>query len=180
MCLPALGFAAGMGGMVQGLQIASGVGSLIAQQQQASAQEEYNRRQYENTMNSYRANIAQTNLMQSQEQEAAAQKLQDNNIRAREASSRALVAAGESGVSGMSVDALMRDISFDQGRYNSSVRSNYDRASGAIQNQRENIYADAASAINGLKTPQMPDYFGAALRSGQGLEKNTVVNSWFS
>lgn len=151
--------------------VASSIGGVVAQQQKADAQAEYNRRQYENTMQSYRANIAQTNLEQQQEMESAAMRTQENNIKARAAESRAQVASGESGVSGLSVDALMQDIAFDQGRYNASVKTNYDRASAAIANQRENVYANAASTINSLKTPEMPDYFGAGLRIAQANEK---------
>lgn len=160
-----------MEGLVQGLQIVSAVGGVVAQQQKADAQEQYNQRQYQNTMQAYRANIAQTNLQQQQEMEAAAQATQDNNIKARAAASRAQTAAGESGVSGLSVDALMQDIVFDQGRYNSSVKTNYDRSSAAIQSQRDNVYANAASQINGLKTPEMPDYLGAGLRVAQAFSK---------
>lgn len=171
MCLPALGLAAGMGGLVQGLQVVSAIGGVVAQAAAANAQEQANQRQYQNTMQAYRANIAQTNLQQQQEAEASAQKIFDNNIKARAAASRAQTASGESGVSGLSVDSLMQDIVFDQGRYNSSVETNFRRAEGAIQNQRENVYANAASQINSLKTPEMPNYFTAGLQIAQAFNK---------
>jgi hypothetical protein len=149
------------------VSVASSVGSVIAQQQAADAQAESNRRQYDNTMRAYRENVNQTNLMQQQEREGSLQKVEDNNMKARAAQSTAAVAAGEKGVSGLSVDALMGDISFDQGRYNSSVQTNFDRAEGAIRNQRENVYANAASQINSLQTPATPDYLGAGLKIAQ-------------
>ncbi len=148
------------------LSIASAVGGVVSQQQAANAQEAANRRQYENQMQAYTANINQTNLMASQEREASMQKLEENNMRARAAQSTATVASGEAGISGLSVDALLGDQSFKQNRFNSSVMTNLDRANSAIQNQRDNVYANAASAINGLQTPAMPDYFGAALKIG--------------
>lgn len=147
--------------------VASAAGSVVAQSQAASAQAESNQRQYENTMRAYRENINQTNLMQQQEREGSLQKVEDNNMKARAAASTASVASGENGISGLSVDALMGDISFDQGRYNSSIQTNFDRAEGAIRNQRENVYSSAASQINGLQTPAAPDYLGAALKIGQ-------------
>jgi hypothetical protein len=149
------------------VSVASSVGSVIAQQQAADAQAESNRRQYDNTMRAYRENVNQTNLMQQQEREGSLQKVEDNNMKARAAQSTATVAAGEKGISGLSVDALMGDISFDQGRYNSSVQTNFDRAEGAIRNQRENVYANAASQINSLQTPATPDYLGAGLKIAQ-------------
>lgn len=147
--------------------VASAAGTVVSQSQAADAQAASNQRQYENTMRAYRENVNQTNLMQQQEREGSLQRVEDNNMKARAAASTAAVASGESGISGLSVDALMGDISFDQNRYNSSVQTNFDRAQGAISNQRENVYANAASQINGLQTPAAPDYLGAALKIGQ-------------
>lgn len=144
--------------------VASTVGSLAAQSQAADAQAATNQRQYENTMRAYRENVNQTNLMQQQEREGSMQKLEENNMAARAAQSRATVAAGENGISGLSVDALLGDMSFQQNRYNSSINTNFDRAETAIMAQRENVYANAASQINGLQTPAAPDYLGAGLK----------------
>lgn len=144
--------------------VASTVGSLSAQSAAADAQAATNQRQYENTMRAYRENVNQTNLMQQQEREGSMQKLEANNLAARAAQSTATVAAGENGISGLSVDALLGDLSMKQNRFNSSVTTNFDRAQSAIQAQRENVYANAASAINGLQTPAAPDYLGAGLK----------------
>jgi len=150
--------------IIAALQIASAVGSVVAQKSAADSQAESNRRQYENTMRAYRENINQTNLMQQQEREGSMQKLEANDIAARAAASKARVSAGENGISGLSVDALIGDISMKENRYDSSVVTNFDRAEGAIRNQRENVYANAASTINSLQTPAMPDYLGAGLK----------------
>ena len=144
--------------------VASAVGGVASQQAAADAQSASNQRQYENTMRAYRENINQTNLMQQQEREGSMQKLEANSIAARAAQSKATVAAGENGISGLSVDALLGDLSMKQNRFDSSVTTNYDRAEGAIRNQRENVYASAASTINSLQTPAMPDYLGAGLK----------------
>ena len=147
--------------------VAATAGSVVAQSQAADAQTATNQRQYENTMRAYRENVNQTNLMQQQEREGSLMRVEDNNMKARAAQSTAAVSAGENGISGLSVDALMGDMSFDQNRYNSSVQTNFDRAQGAISNQRENVYASAASSINGLQTPAAPDYLGAGLKIAQ-------------
>jgi MarR-like DNA-binding transcriptional regulator SgrR of sgrS sRNA len=136
------------------------------QQQQASAQEAANQRQYENSMKAMAANVNQTNAAHMQQREAAMQKLDENNMQARAAKSTAQVSAGENGISGLSVDALLADLGNRQQRFNSSVTTNYENTEQAINNQRENIGIDAASQINSLKTPAMPDYAGAALRIG--------------
>lgn len=148
------------------ITVASTAMSLDAQQQQASAQENANQRQYENSLKAMAANVNQTNAEHMQQREAAIQKIDENNMQARAASSTAQTSSGESGISGLSVDALLADLGNRQQRFNSSVTTNYQNAEMAINNQRENIGIDAASQINGLKTPAMPDYAGAALRIG--------------
>jgi hypothetical protein len=148
------------------LTAASTAMQVSAQQQAASAQEAANQRQYQNTMRAYAANVNQTNAEHMQQREGAMQKLEENNMQARAAASTAQVSAGESGISGMSVDALLADLGNRQQRFNSAVTTNYQNAEVAINNQRENIGIDAASQINSLKTPAMPDYAGAALRIG--------------
>ena len=161
------------------LSIASTVAGVYGQQQQAKAQNAYNEQQAKNAMEAYKANLAQTNLMQSQEHAAATQKINENNRAAEAAKAKALVSAGESGISGLSVDALLANLSGEQARYNESVNQNYENASMAIDNQRTNAHVTATSQINSLKTPQSPDYLGAALRIGQAVYdyKNPQVNS---
>jgi hypothetical protein len=149
------------------LSVASTVAGVEGQRQQAKAQNAYNNQQAKNAMEAYKANIAQTNLKQSQEHAAATQKINENNRAAEAAKATALVSAGESGISGLSVDALLANLSGEQARYNESVNQNYQNASMAIDNQRTNAQVEAASQINSLKTPQSPDYLGAALRIGQ-------------
>lgn len=164
------------------LSIGSAVSGVVAQQNAASAQEAYNQRQYQNVMQARAANFNQVNLEQQQERENAMQKLEQNDLNARAAASTARVSAGESGVSGLSVDSLLADIGTKSNRYTTSVDTNYDRVSQALNNQRQNIDINAASQINQLKTPQAPDYLGAALRIGTAAydyDKNFNDGKWF-
>jgi hypothetical protein len=157
------------------LSIASAAGSLAAQEQGARYQSAANQRQYQNTLATANANYAQTALEQQQQVESAQQKIQENDRKARAAAATARTSAGESGISGLSVDALLADIGTEQNRYDTSVMTNLDRQSTALQNQRDNVYASASSQINGLKSPAMPDYFGAALRIGGDLDRQNKL-----
>lgn len=161
MCEPATAMMA--------LQVVSAVGTVVAQSQAADAQSAANMRQYQNTMAARATNINQTNLAQQQEREGAMQKLEQNDLAARAGASTARVSAGESGVSGLSVDALLADVGNKSNRFQTSIDTNYDRASTAIALQRENVNTNAASQINSLKTPAMPDYFTAGLRIGNAV-----------
>ena len=151
------------------LSITSTVAGVYGQQQEAKAQQAYNDQQAKNAMAAYRANLEQTNLQQSQEHAAATQKINENNRAAEAAKATARVSAGESGISGLSVDALLANLSGEQARYNDSVNQNYENASMALDNQRTNAQVNAASQINSLKTPKSPDYLGAALKIGQAV-----------
>lgn len=140
--------------------------SLNAQQQQVKYQNAQNEQQYKNAIAARDANINQTNLEMVQERENAMQKLEQNNLRADAAKSTASTAAGENGVSGLSVGALLDDLAMNQSRYNTSVETNYDRSMVAIENQRQNANTSAANIIAGMKSPGMPDYATAGLRIG--------------
>lgn len=140
--------------------------NLNAQQQQVRYQTQQNERQYDNAIQARNANVNQTNLEMVQEREKAMQSLEQNNLRADAAKATATTSAGENGVSGLSVGALLDDLSMSQSRYNTSVETNYDRSMVATENQRQNANISAGNVIAGLRTPAMPDYAGAALRIG--------------
>lgn len=153
--------------------VASTVASVSAQQEAASIQEASNQRQYDNTMRAMAANVNQTNAEHMQQREAAMQKLEENSMAARAAKATSITSAGESGISGLSVDALMAELGTKQNRFDGSVTTNYQNVEMAINNQRENIGINAASQINQLKTPAMPDYITAGLRIGDAVYKGS-------
>lgn len=151
------------------LSIASTAASVYQQQQNMKAQERYNQQTYDNQMTAYRYNQAQSNFTRQQEAQNLAETKIVNNNAARKAVSTATVAAGESGVTGLSVDALLADLSGRAGRDNTSAEVNYLRRDNAIQTDAFNNWSNTASAINKLETPKAPDYLGAALKIGSSV-----------
>lgn len=93
--------------------IATPVMSHVAQQQQASAMEEHQRRMYEvNKEIADRALVSKYTMIskrQAEEQDVAAQEISKISRQARIARSMAAVSAAEAGVTGLSVDNLMND-----------------------------------------------------------------------
>ena len=156
---------------IMALQIASAIGGLAAQQQAANAQERANTQNYNNQMTAYRYNQANTNATKVQETENLAAKKMEINSEVMRKQATATVAAGEAGVSGLSVDAFLADIAGEGGRAVSNAEVNYLRADRAIEADRMNSWSNTASNIGSLKTPQTPDYFGAALRIGDAAYK---------
>jgi len=148
--------------------LSAGAG-LYSQQQQVKAQEAANQTQYNNTMAAYRGNLANIEVQRNQAAAQASEQINLNNKAAMKAESTATTAAGESGVSGTSVDALLRDLGGQAGYDNTNVEANYLNENYALNVKRENAYSAAASQINSLQTPTMPNYLGAALRIGTSV-----------
>lgn len=170
---------------------ASTAATVYSQQQAADAQAATNQRQYDNQMAAYNANIAQSNMdlanlnrLKTQEAEDASAKKIGVNAEARRDMAKATVASGESGVSGLSVDALIAELGGKAGTANTNIDTNYLRRDNALEMDRSNIYttktnnwAQTASAINSLKTPTQPDYIGAGLRiAGAGITYQQGMN----
>jgi opacity protein-like surface antigen len=157
---------------------ASTAATVYAQQQAADAQAKTNQRQYDAQMVAYNANQANANLMKTQEATATSQKKIENNAIARRDMARATVSAGESGVSGVSVDALLAELGGRAGTANANAEVNYLNRDRAIEVDRMNSWAGTASAINSLKTPVQPDYIGAGLRiADSGLSYQNRMNN---
>lgn len=145
---------------------ASAAAQVKAQQDAADAQSQSNERQRQTTLATAANNNTQVNLQGQQTREQTLQKLAQNNRDAAIGIGKATAAGGVSGVEGNSVDALLGDLSGTQVRFNNSVTTNYDNSVAALENQRLNVYANAANTINGLKTPVQPDYISAGLKIG--------------
>lgn len=154
------------------LQIASAAGGLVAQQQAASEQERVNRQNYESQMTAYRYNLANANATKVQEAENLAAKKMEINSDVMRKQATAAVAAGEAGVSGLSVDGLLASIGAEGGRAATNAEVNYLRADRAIEADKMNSWSGAATNIGQMKTPQSPDYMGA------GLKIATAVDSY--
>lgn len=152
--------------MALAMAAASAAAQAKAQQDAADAQSQSNERQRQTTLATAANNNTQVNLQGQQVREQTLQKLAQNNRDAAIGIGKATAAGGVSGVEGNSVDALLGDLSGTQVRFNNSVTTNYDNSVAALENQRLNVYANAANTINGLKTPVQPDYISAGLKIG--------------
>ena len=110
----AVGASTLMGVASAGLQIRGQQIQAKTQQRIQANASKVEKQRYLNEVSSLRS-------QQAQEQVAMAQKLQSNKTRAREARATARVSAGEAGVAGLSVNALMNDLTRKEAMYNNSV-----------------------------------------------------------
>lgn len=152
---------------------ASSVSSVIAQQQQAQetadAQNKYNRQIEQNQLIARNQNLAGLEMERKTAFQDATEQINQNTLAARKAEATARVSAGEAGLSGLSVDSLLRDLAGQAGYDNATATENYLRQNTNINFRRENAQNEAVSAVNSVRQPtiQRPDYLGAALRIGQ-------------
>jgi len=148
------------------MAIASAASSVYAQQQTQKAAERSNQQAYDNQMTAYRFNQANNNNTRVQEAANLAEQKIKNDSAAVRARSKATVMAGEGGVTGLSVDALLADLAGRAGNDNATAEVNYLRRDQALGADMYNTWSNTASGINSLKTPAAPDYLGAALKIG--------------
>jgi hypothetical protein len=151
------------------MSIASTAASVVGQHQQMRAAEKANQAAYDNEMTALRYNQANNNFTRTQEAANLADQKVMNDQAARRAMSTATTRAGEGGVTGLSVDALLADLAGRAGTDNANAEVNYLRRDQAIAADNMGTWAKSASNINSLKTPQAPDYLGAALKIGTSV-----------
>ena len=95
--------------------------SFLGQRQQAKQQMAYQRQASIAEQKRAPQEQMSIRMRQGQEQEATAREVNEITNKAREASATALVSAGESGVSGLSVDALLNDYSRQGAAYRMGI-----------------------------------------------------------
>lgn len=161
MCSPAILVSAALGAVQTGL-------TIQGQRQQAKAQAQVQRNATIAEQQRHLTEMSASRLKERQEKVAAAQRIQQSTTKAREARATARVSAGESGVAGLSVDALINDMTRKEAEYSFSVQQQMQFANM----NRQLAFEDGAnrSRMNLLsinKPIEQPNYLGAALSGAQ-------------
>ena len=156
----------------------SAISSIQSQRYQADAQEESQRLASMQERQRYLAEVSAMRTQQSQEQEATTQQRQQADRRAMEARATATVSAGEAGVSGLSVDALLGDISRQQAEFTFSSQ----RQAEMTNVNRDLALREAGMGFNRnmlrINQPiEQPNYLGSLVDGAQtGLSMYGVLN----
>ena len=154
--------------------VSTGAG-LFSQYQQGKSQESANQQQYENSMTAMRTNQATLEAQRSEASRDTSEQLLLNNKAGRAATATAGASAGEAGITGNSVAALLRDLSGRAALDNADAIETNLRQDQGINRARENSYNNTASQINTLVRPKAPDYIGAGLRiAGAAMDYKTA------
>lgn len=168
MVLPMLTLALGAGQAIMGYQ---------AQQQAASRQNQYYAQNAEAANAAVVNQYAATQNQRLEERSSADQDKMQGDIAAMKARGSAVTAAGESGVSGLSVDALVNDYYGQQGRHNESIDTNYQMKSDYLTAQMDQQNAQATSRINSVQRAAPPSFADALLRIGGSAINAMTLNT---
>jgi hypothetical protein len=179
------------------ITIAATAWQLYQQSQQTAQQNKYQQRLAENRdkqiEDNYELSVASANQQyrqlqnrQQQESEAASQKEIQASREGAQARSTARLAAGEAGVSGLSVNALLQDFMGQEARYRDAVKTNAGYANDQLREEMKGVEAQASGRIASI-TPYIkqpvdrPNYIGGALRvGGAALDAYTRYSSGLS
>lgn len=160
MCVTAVGMAVAQFAM----SAVSSVAGFMGQQQQYEAQQQ----QYKNNrIEANRAavdNYASTQNRMLQDQKAASQELQQLNVDALKGRATAETAAGEAGVTGLSVDALVADYYGQEGRFERTLDNNLQMNADYLQGEMTATSHQTAGRINSVSQGQKPSFMDAGIR----------------
>lgn len=143
MCDPTLALVASSFGL--------NVGGSILNYQQARAQSKLQEKMYarnaENAVSALIDTYGQLQERRQQELEASSEAIQQRRIEERKQLATARVAAGEAGVTGFSVDAILRDIGATASRDVSNIQQNRDWNLAQINQHMRGARAQAKNQI---------------------------------
>ena len=140
----------------------------MGQRQMAAAQEKAQANASKAERQRYLHEVSSMRIQQGQEQVAAAQRLQESTKKAREARATARVSAGEAGVAGLSVDALINDLTRKEAEYNFNTQKQLQMSDVNRTMQLEQTGLGFTNNMLRINKPiEQPNYLGAALSGAQ-------------
>ena len=150
------------------MAVAQTATTVIGQKQQARTQAEVQRRASAAERQRYLHEVSSMRIQQGQEQVAAAQRLSESARKAMEARATARVSAGEAGVAGLSVDALINDLTRQEAEYSFNVQKQTQMSDVNRQLQLRDAGLGFTNNMLRINKPiEQPNYLGAALSGAQ-------------
>lgn len=164
MCDPITMVAAALG-------TAQTVTGYIGERQAAAAQNAMVRENQKAANANLVREYADVQTRQIQEEDAAAVQKQDISREARAARATTMAAAGEAGVSGLSVDALLADVYGKEATAKDRISQNSGFTTSNLTREMDGLKAKAQDRINSMPWATGPSPFAAALKiGGVGLD----------
>ena len=163
-----------------GMAVASAGSQIHGQRQQAKTQAKVQANASAAERQRYLQEVSSMRIQQGQEQVAAAQRIQESTRKAREARSTARVSAGEAGVAGLSVDALINDLTREEANYNFATQQQLQMSDVNRTLQLGDAGLGFTNNMLRINKPiEQPDYLGAAISGAQtGLSTYDVTKDF--
>jgi hypothetical protein len=122
--------------------------------------------------------IAQLRLQEAQSREASARENEKARLATQKAKASAVVGAGEAGVSGASVDALLGEYGMQLGQFREAVNRQGQLSTTAVNSQIESIRTGSRFQNLQINAPIVgPNYTGAAINfAGDALGTYKAYN----
>lgn len=105
----------------------------------------------------------------NQEREAASQELQEKQIAALKTRATAAVSAGESGVTGLSVEALEGDLLAQQGRQTQAIQTNWEIKHAHAEDEMDATYHNTIGRIDSVRKASAPSPLGYIFQGLGGI-----------
>jgi hypothetical protein len=171
--------AVGMTAISGTMGVATSALSIQGQQQAAKAQAQAQANQTKAEQQRLLQQQSAERINQRFQEEQVATQLQKSAIKAREARATARVSAGESGVSGISVDALMNDLTRKQAVYNFGLTRQLEQTNIATDLRMQDNALGSSQRLLSINQPiNQPDYLGGLLRGAStGLNTYGTLSS---
>jgi hypothetical protein len=162
-------------GIMPVLGIAMAVGQAAMGYSAAQAEYKANEQTYENNLENAKTasqdRYASINSRVMQEHAAATQDLQETSIEALRARASMRVAAQEGGVSGNSVDAILREAAGKEARYAANTQQNFDYQRDYWAGEGKATAASSQSQVNSVQRTAKPSFLPFAMQAfGSALD----------
>jgi hypothetical protein len=160
--------------------VASAGAQMYGQRQQAKTQAKVQKNASAAERERYLREVSSMRVQQGQEEVAAAQRVNESARKAREARATARVSAGEAGVAGLSVDALINDLTREEANYNFATQQQLQMNDVGRSMQLDNAGLSFTNNMLRINRPiEKPDYLGAAISGAQtGLSTYSVTKDF--
>ena len=164
----------GMAAISTAMGGATSILSIQGQQQAAKAQAQAQANQTKAEQQRLLQQQSAERISQRFQEEQAATQLQKSVTKAREARATARVSAGESGVAGISVDALMNDLTRKQAVYSFGLTRQLEQSGIATDLRMQDNALGSSQRLLAINKPiEQPDYLGGILKGA-----NTGLNTY--
>ncbi len=148
------------------ISAASAGAGFMAQREQADQQNRYAAENRNNALRAFEDRNVDINRRITQEREAAANERFESGLKARSTRATNEVAAGEAGISGLSLEGLLADIDNAQSRYVGTVDQNLDWTEQQLASEKRGAGAQTVDRINSVRRAERPSLLNLGLQIG--------------